>query len=81
MNHLANKNVTLSQRLEMADLALKFANAMIEQEIACFHNTRKHTAEDNSKELLKAAQDSIDTVFNIKREMHDLAFQISVAII
>jgi hypothetical protein len=75
-NHLANTAISLSMRTAMADLALALANAMIEQEIACFHNSRKHSPDEDSFALLDAAQDAIDNTFEIRKSMHTLAAEI-----
>ena len=80
MNHLANANVPLIQRTTLADLALVLANAMIAQEIAVYHNSRKHYAEDDTEQLSRDVEDAINKVFEIRKSMQFFAAEISTSL-
>ena len=76
-DHLANQAIPLAARNMMATFALGLANAMIEQEIACYHNSRKHGQDDDSDKLMADAQAAIDAVFDIRKAMKDMAVSLS----
>ena len=77
MNHLANASVPLIQRTTLADLALALANAMIEQEIAVYHNSRKHYPEDDTEQLYLDCEAAINKVFEIRKSMQFFAAEVS----